>query len=150
MKYRDLLGVSIKDDILLDLFETYDVEVIYRYDRNHEDLEDEYIAEIPEMGLEFIFDSDKCLQTLFMKCVDHNGYNPFENEDPRHAPFKSNIEAIDWAKERSIDFIHQDAKTDVLLGEIPEWIKFTYQAYFVHYQFRDNVVDMVTISSDHA
>jgi len=150
MKYHELLGVSIKDDILLDLFETYDVEVIYRYDRNNGNLEDQYIAEISDMGLEFVFDLDQRLKTLFMKCVDHSGFNPFENEDPRHVPFRSNIEAIEWAKERSIDFIHQDAKTDDLLGEIPEWIKFNYQTYFVHYQFRDSVVDMVTISSGHA
>jgi hypothetical protein len=42
---------------------------VFRYDRNHEGMDDEYIAEVSEMGLEFIFDSSQRLTTLFMKNV---------------------------------------------------------------------------------
>jgi len=51
MKYLDLLGIQLKDNFLNDLFETYEVEVIYEYDRTHENLPDEYRAEIPDLGL---------------------------------------------------------------------------------------------------
>jgi hypothetical protein len=36
MKYIDTIGILLKSDFLIDLFETYDVDVIYSYDRTHE------------------------------------------------------------------------------------------------------------------
>src|SRR5690554_4009377 len=99
MGYIDLLGISLKSDFLLDLFETYDVDVRYRYDRNHEGMDDEFIAQIPEMGLEFLFDSTQRLTTLFMRNIDHSGFDPFDGPDPRSVPFKTGAGAVQWAKE---------------------------------------------------
>ena len=145
MEYIDLLGSHLKNDFLLDIFETYDVEVLYRYDRNHEGMDDEYVAEIPDMGLEFLFDSAQCVKALFMKSVVHSGYNPFQGSDPRSAPFKTGIEAMEWAAERSIDAEHQESMTDEILGEIHEWVKLRYEMYSIHYQFHDGAVNMVTL-----
>lgn len=84
------------------MFETYEVDVLYRYDRTHENMDDKYVAEIPEMGLEFLFDSSQHLSTIFMKKVDHNGFKPFDGHDPRSVPFQTGIEAIEWAKETKL------------------------------------------------
>ena len=148
MNYINILGESLKSEFLNDLFETYDVIVEYSYDRTYENMEDEYRAEIPEMGLEFIFDASQSLSTLFMKKVEHSGFNPFEGDDPRNVKFKTGNDAMNYAKEESIDAIHQEAKTDSVFGEIPEWVKFNFGNYSIHYQFNDGGVSMVTLQLD--
>ena len=150
MKYIDILGEHLKDEFLIDLFETYDVEVIYSYDRSYENLEDEYHAAIPEMGLEFIFDASQELKTFFMKEVEHSGFNPFEGDDPRNVTFNSGSEAMKYAKEKSIDAVHQEAKDDSFFGEIPEWVKYNFKSYSIHYQFDDDGVNMVTLQLENS
>ncbi len=150
MEYLDLIGTPLKNDTLLDLFETYDVEVIYRYDRTHENMDDEYVAEIPEMGLEFLFDSSQRLATIFMKKVEHNGFNPFDGHDPRSVPFKTGIEAMEWAREKSIDANHQESQKDDIFGEIPEWVKLNFETFYIHYEFLDGSVSMVTLQGKNA
>ncbi len=59
MRYTEIIGEHLKSDFLCDLFETYDVEVIYEYDRTHENIEDEYHAEMEELGLEFLFNKER-------------------------------------------------------------------------------------------
>lgn len=67
MRYIDVIGKSLKSDFMMDLFETYDVDVIYVYDRTHEGMDDEYNASVPKLGLEFRFDQEQNVATLFMK-----------------------------------------------------------------------------------
>lgn len=145
MKFTEILGSSLKSDFLIELFQTYDVEVVYRYDRNHEGIDDEYVALIPEMGLEFLFDSSQRVTTLFMKKTDHNGYNPFDGPDPRSLGFQSGTEAMAWAKENSIDAIHQESSSDPVFGTIPEWVRFNFGTFYEHYQFNGGELEMVTL-----
>jgi len=148
MDYSELLGTPLKGEVLVDLFETYDVNVIYSYDRIHENTEDSYIAEIIEMGLEFHFNSDQELKVLFMKPVDHSGFNPFTGKDPRLVNFESGLDAMEFARVNSIDAIHNQASSDEIFGDIPEWVKYSFDEYFVHYQFCDGKVDLVTLHKD--
>ena len=67
MKYLGLRGLPLKNDVLCDLFETYDVQVVYECDRTHKDLPDEYRAEISDLGLRFAFDERQVFNTLFMQ-----------------------------------------------------------------------------------
>ncbi|EDM25262.1 hypothetical protein LNTAR_24823 [Lentisphaera araneosa HTCC2155] len=145
MKYTDIIGTNLKSDFLVDLFETYDVEVIYMYDRNHEDMEDEYRCSIEEMGLEFIFDNNQNLKTLFLNIVNHSGYNPFEGEDPRNSNFTSINEVIEYAKNNSLKYKFREAGTEFIFGKIPEWAKVFYGNYSVHYKFENKTLFGVTI-----
>ena len=145
MNYIDIIGKPLKCDFLNDLFETYDVDVIYVYDRTNESIEDQYRVEIPQMGLEFLFDSSQRLKALFMEQVTHNGFNPFEGVDPRHVGFSSGAEALKYATEIGIEAVHQEQKNHSLYGEIPEYVKFDYGAYYIHYQFKGDKVNKVTL-----
>lgn len=150
MKYIDTLGQSLKSDFLNDLFETYEVTVSYEYDRSNENMEDQYHAEIPEMGLQFLFDATQKLICIFMKPVNHSGYNPFDGEDPREAPFNTGNNAVAFAKEHNIPVAHQAAKEDAVFGSIPEWAKFNFGNYSIHYQFNSDGVEMVTLQVNNA
>ena len=150
MKYIDTLGQSLKSDFLNDLFETYNVTVSYEYDRCNENMEDQFYAEIPEMGLEFLFDAMQKLTCIFMKPVKHSGYNPFDGEEPRETSFNTANNAIAYAKEHNIPVEHQAAKDDELFGYIPEWTKFNFGNYSVHYQFNSRGVEMITLQATNA
>ena len=142
----EILGSSLKSEFLIDLFETYDVEVIYIYDRLYEGMDDEYSAEIPEMGLEFLFDSNQRLKTIFMSNVVHTGFNPFGGVDPRKTQFKTGDEAMVWARKNSVPAQHSELQTHPIFGEIPEWVKFQYGTHTKHYQFSGGSIDKVTLS----
>ena len=150
MKYIEILEQHLKCDFLVDLFETYDVEVIYDYDRTYEGIEDEYRASIPDMGLEFIFDQNQKLKTLFMDSVEHKGYNPFEGEDPRNSPLDTAQKAIQFAKENSIILEHREKQESELFGHIPEWVKLTYKNYSVHYSYTKNGLKKAILQSTKA
>jgi len=145
MKYCQVLGIQIKDEFLLDLFETYDVEVLYIYDRTYEGLDDQYFAKIPAMGLEFVFDSNQKLETIFMKYVIHNGFNPFSGKDPRDVSFLSVSEALVQTDEQAIGVTHQTATSHDIFGEAPAWVKFEFESYYLHYQFKNDGVELVTL-----
>lgn len=113
-------------------------------------VDDEYVAMIPEMGLEFLFDSSQRVRALFMRETDHSGYNPFDGPDPRSVQFQSASEAIVWANERGIDAVYQESSTHPILGKIPEWVKFKFETFYAHYQFTSGGVEMVTLSLNNA
>lgn len=147
MTHIDLLRTDLKCDILNDLFETYDVDIVYRYDRTCENLPDEYSAGIPELGLEFIFDSQQKLCTLFMKNVTSDGFNPFEQDEVGLPTFSSKTEAVSYASTNAIQISQGSAE---FLGKIRDWIRFEYTNHSVHYEFIDSRLSMTTIQAVHA
>lgn len=110
MNYIEIINIKLKDDFLLDLFETFDVDVNYCYDRTHEGMDDEYRCSIPDLGLEFLFDSSQRLITLFMRTVNHDGFNPFTGKDPRDTPFQTGKQAVTFAQNNSIKYKYQEFK----------------------------------------
>ena len=143
MKHIDLLGEKLKCEFLCDLFETFEVQVEYFYDRTHEGLADEYRAEIPELGLEFLFNEKQELQTLFMKPVEPSDFNPFE-EDDRLIWFQTVEEAVEYAKEHDIQYRTGQAE---FMGEEKEWVRFEHEGYSIHYEYAGTELRMVTLQS---
>lgn len=143
MTHIELMGIELKSEVLNDLFETYDVDVVYRYDRTYENLPDEYLADIPELGLEFIFDSERKLRTLFMN-VESDGFNPLEEDQASLPKFSSKAEAVRYTSTNAIQFSQGSAD---FLGEVRDWVRFVYAKHSVHYEFVDSKLSMTTIQS---
>lgn len=141
MKYLDLLDVHLKDDILCDLFETYDVDVVYEYDRMHENLPDEYRAEISDLGLEFVFDEKQMLNTLFMEQKEIETFNPFE-DDENLKRFESKASAIKYATENEIEITEGISN---FMGEEKDWIRFDFPKHMIHYEFVFRKLKKITI-----
>jgi len=144
MKYLDLIGIDLKNDVLCDLFETYDVQVIYEYDRTHEGLPDEYRAEIPDLGLQFVFDEKQKFTTLFMQQIDAKTFNPFDGDDERLKKFKSMADAYQHAKDKNIRITEGKAN---FMGEEKDWIRFEYGSYSIHYEYVQSKLRMITIQT---
>jgi hypothetical protein len=66
MNYLSLLGSHLKSDNMLDFLEPYDIEVIYDFDRFHENTSDQYWVTIEELGLRLKFDENQILTDVFV------------------------------------------------------------------------------------
>ena len=142
MTYIDLLGMPLKSDFLCDLFETYDVQVVYEYDRTHENLADEYRAEIPDLGLQFVFDESQTFKTLFKEQVEINTFNPFDGEGEEFKLFESKGDAKLFAVENGIQISEGSAE---LFGEERDWVRFEYSSYTIHYEYVGSKLRMITL-----
>lgn len=142
MKYFDLLKTELKSDVLCDLFQAYDVQVIYEYDRSGENLPDEYHAEIPELGLQFVFDYKQVLRTLFLIMTDVSVQNPLDGEDERIRKFTSKSEALSYAVANDI---RSSEGTAEFMGEQKEWVRFASDTYSIHYEYVDSELRMITL-----
>jgi len=150
MNYTDIIDIELKSEFINDLFETYDVDVTYVYDRTYENIEDEYRAEIFDLGLEFVFNKYQKLTVLFLNQTEHTGHNPFEGEDPRCSPLNTASKAIKYAQDYSIEYEHRAVQENSMLGHKTEWVKLFYENYFIHYSFVESGLEKVTIQSRQA
>jgi len=133
MDIINLLGRKLKSGPINDLFEMYRVDVIYQYDRLDENEADHYSAAIEELGLEFSFDTSQVLQTIFITSEhSFSGIQRF-----------GSIKAVEkYCLEHSLSF---EKGTSKFLGIFREWIKVSYSNHYLHYEFQDSVLDMVTL-----
>ena len=144
MEFHDLLGMSLKHALFNELFEAHDVDVIYRYDRKNENQQDEYRAEVADLGLYFVFNEEQNLKALFLSRVAQSGFNPFTGKDPREDAFENGTQAAEYAASEQLEFIHGPAKGDDLFGPLPEWLRIIYEDYTLQYQFDKSGIELVT------
>ena len=144
MKYLDLLGIDLKNKLLCDLFETHDVQVVYEYDRIQEGAPDRYHAEIPDLGVQFVFDEKQVLKTLFIQPMEVNCFNPFDEGDGGLKRFQSKVEARQYGRDNGIRTT--EGKAD-FMGEERDWIRFEYGNYSVHYEYVRSTLRMITIQA---
>lgn len=144
MKYIPLLNKRLKSDEILDLLETYDMEVIYEIDRTHENIPDEYWTKNLELGLQLKFDEDQRLKIIFINLTDTNGFTPanIENSDILHFDSKKN--AVNYALDKGISTTEGQAE---FYGEERDWIRFEYEGYSIHYEYRLNALALITLST---
>lgn len=146
MTLLELLGSNLKSDFLNDLFETYDVQVVYEYDRTHEGIADGYQAEIQDLGLQFVFDERQMLTTLFMTPVEVTTFNPFE-VDPSMHKFPTKAEAVRYARDNGLKTAEGTAE---FMGEQKDWIRFEGATHSIHYEYVDAELRLITLQTTNA
>lgn len=133
MDIISLLGKKLKSEPISALFEMYDVEVSYQYDRLEENTSDNYSASIDELGLEFSFNSEQTLSAVFITNeIDISGGIRFSSVE----------EAENYCHDNALNF---DKGSSKFLGTMREWIKLFYSNYSIHYEFQDSNLSMVTL-----
>ena len=85
MNFLPLLRKPLKSDEIIKILEHWDVDVIYSFDRDHENLPDEYSAAVPQEGFELVFDDEQSLKTAFVYVIATDGFEPADlsNSDPK-------------------------------------------------------------------
>jgi hypothetical protein len=146
MEILPLLRKRLKDDGIVERLDDWDVEVIYDFDRTHENIEDVYWAQAKDLGITMRFDQTQTLNTVFIYLKPIDGHTPFSpsNLEDVHA-FNTVSEVEQHAVERGIAF-RKSFRPDGL-PPAGEWIRLEYPQHRVHYDFREGDLHILTISS---
>ena len=147
MKIVEFLDKSIKSEALVKLFEDYNVSVIYYYDRLHEGVSDRYCGSIFENGLEFLFDENKLLKTIFIYTQRTERYAPANLEELNLQSFNTKASAIDFAERNNINYKEGGAS---FLGRELDWVKLTFGQHSIHYQYSSGILNQVTLQVENA
>lgn len=142
MNFETLLGRHMKDDVVVEVLEVHDMQVVYDFDRTHENLEDVYWAAAPSRGFQFRFDQDQKLDVVFIYIMSSEGFAPIARDDVEVPVFQT----FDHAKEEFV-------RTGTPFSESPGekwWVKGDFGAHTRHYQFRDGALFRLTLSTKRA
>lgn len=147
MQLVELLNKHLKSDELTELFQDYDVDVTYHYDRLHENGGDSYRAQIDALGLEFLFNAKQMLVAIFIG--EGREAKSILNNAPKYGiqVFLSKAEAIEFALNSGI--VIQEGYTNILSWDL-DWVKFMLGDYFIHYEYSKNTLNKVTLQVESA
>lgn len=145
MKLTEYLGLHLKDDSVLELLEQHDMEVIYRFDRLHENSPDEYTAAARDAGFELCFDERQILKTIFCYVQDRDAFSAVDQSIVGATIFESLAEAKAAAAKDGVSYEHNDGME--FLGRKLCWIKFERGDRAVHYEYSPSTLSLITLSS---
>lgn len=147
MNLQKLLNCSLKSDDLIELFEHYEVDVVYSYDRLQEGMEDKYYGSINELGLQFSFDGHQVLKTIFIYTNGNEEFKKANLSEFKIATYDDKVSIIKYAKESGIEYTDGEAS---FLGESRAWVKLALSNYSIHYEFKEGVLGLITMQAKNA
>ena len=127
----------------MDLLETHDVDVVYDFDRTHENMPDKYWATFHALGILLSFDENQILKTIFIFQTPEDDFTPADLSDSDILVFDSKNSVRTHALANTIDIT--EGYTTVL-GPESDWIRFNFPEYQIHYEFSEGVLKKVTIT----
>jgi|GEM_PF-1021306 hypothetical protein len=134
MKYIDLLGKHLKSDDVIDVLEYDDLDVIYAFDRLHENQPDVYWVASKAEGVQMRFNEDQVLDTLFFYIQPDEGFSPCDPDSLGVPVFDSRDGARIYAAQSGLPVI--EGETD-FLGVYRKWIKIDFGSHLHHSEFRE-------------
>jgi hypothetical protein len=147
MNLSKLLNCHLKSDELIVLFEHYDVDVIYSYDRLHEGTEDSYYGSINELGLQFSFNEHQVLKTIFIYVSGNEEFEKANLSEFEISAHDDKLSVIKYGKENGIEYTEGEVS---FLGENRSWAKLALSDYSIHYEFTDGVLGLITLQAENA
>ena len=147
MNLSKLLNCHLKSDELIELFEHYDVDVIYSYDRLQEGTEDSYYGSINELGLQFSFNEHQVLKTIFSYVGGNEEFEKANLSEFEISAHHDKLSVIKYGKENGIEYAEGEAS---FLGENRSWAKLELSNYSIHYEFTDGVLGLITLQAENA
>lgn len=143
MDFLPLLKLHLKSDVMRDLLEAWDAQVVYEYDRTHENIPDEYWASIHSEGVCFKFNEHQLLNCIFLYPTETEGFTPIDLS-LTDIPHISSLDAA--ASYTDKNTLGVSSGQSELFGQLRDWIRLEYEHHWIHYEFRDNVLGLVTLT----
>jgi hypothetical protein len=143
MKFLPLLGKRLKDDEVMDILETYDIEVIYDFDRLHENMPDAYWAHFKEQGFLLNFNADQELSTVFLYLENLEGFTPIEIDQLEDIQVFRDVEEVRSHAAVHGFVLHEGGQRE---GESAKsWARFDSSTTAIHYEFAGRKLTRITI-----
>jgi len=136
----DLFDLNMKSDEIMDLLEHFDMEVVYEFDRLGEGTPDSYSTSSHEEGFEFRFDEHQVLETIWCHIRERDEFSPIE------------VSCIGVYLPASMSEArnHANSTGERITESEPDegsssWIRVERAQLWVHYQFDDGKLSLVTL-----
>jgi hypothetical protein len=143
VKLIDLLGRHLKDDDVIRLLEGGDMQVVYQFDRLHENSPDYYDSEDFSRGFALRFNEDQILHTVFCYAIRTDPFEPIE-PDIVGVPFYESIAAAETAARGfGAKFVRKDGVQG--LGRVVSWLRLERDDRLWHFQYSNNELTLVTL-----
>jgi hypothetical protein len=147
MNLLSLIGRPLKDDDVVDILESMEMQVIYDFDRLHEGQPDRYWAAAKKAGIQLRFDAAQTLDTIFLYILPNDDFAAFENKNCDVPIFETAAEVQAFSEAQRLHVLK--GKAD-FLGTNRDWLRLEFGTYSVHYEFRKSNLALVTVSrSEH-
>lgn len=130
-----LLGKQLKDDGIAELLEAHDVDVVYDFDRLHENIPDTYWASIYDAGIQLRFNEHQTLSTLFCYIIPHYGFDTVAIET-LGVPACNSFQIAEQAC--------QVSKLPYVASPTKLWLKVIGDSHHTHYEFKEGALSMIT------
>ena len=142
MNLVPLIGLGLKDPQIIEILESYEVDVVYDFDRLFENQPDLYWAHFYSEGLLFRFDARQHLDTIFIYLQPTDEFAAHSREELDIQLFASLEETRKFAESKGFEHTSSSGKEG-----IPEWVRVSHPTCYVHYQFGPEGLSLVTIMS---
>lgn len=143
MNFLSLLRKTLKDDEVIGVLESLEMEVIYDFDRLHEGRPDKYWAAAPTAGIQLQFDEAQTLDTIFFYIMPDDGFAACMQEDSDVPFFTTAAEVQAFGETQRLQISRGRAD---FLGVIRDWIRLGCETHSVHYEFHADALARVTVS----
>ena len=138
MKLVGYLERKLKDDAVIELLEHYDMEVIYQFDRLHENTADAYSSAAKSAGFELRFNEHQILETIWCYVKARDGFTPVDTSILGVPYYNSFKEASKAAEVSGVRVSRPPAGSEA-------WIRLDEDCIWLHYEFVDGALSLVTL-----
>ena len=140
MNLIPLLGRNLKNPEIIEILSHFDIRVEYNFDRHFENEPDSYWAESVEHGFALRFDENQRLVTVFVYLQPSTGIS------------RCTLGPFDFDTFDCFDDVREHVERSGLphsmnAGKpgIPQWLRIEHETHFVHYEFNDEGLRLVTL-----
>lgn len=144
MNFVSLLGSQLKSDSIIELLDIWECDVVYDFDRLHENMPDKYWVTAESEGAQFCFNEDQILVCIFLYVVAVDGFSPVGLGATDVPVLESPDDVSAFAKKQGINM---SAGEGELFGQTREWGRLEWGNRSIHYEFREGVLSLVTLTS---
>jgi hypothetical protein len=143
MHFVPHLRRSLKSDEIVELLELWDADVIYKFDRTHENMPDEYWAGLYTRGVNLLFDENQILKCIFLYILEAEGFSPVDLSDSDIQVFGSPEEVAAYAAGRGLPTSVGRAGFQ---GVMRDWIRVEWSTHSIHYEFRNGALGLIAVT----
>ena len=130
---------------MLEILEDHDIEVVYDFDRLHENIADKYWASATKAGFQLSFDAEQVADAIFLYLAPLEGFDPVDCSDLDVPLFASVSDVEAHCVIKGLRFATGQVRPGMLLAE-RDWVRIDSDRSSIHYDFRKGVLSVVTIS----
>ena len=142
MELVGYLGRHLKDDAVIELLEAHDLDVVYHFDRLHENTADFYRVSAKSVGFALRFNGQQLLDTVWCYILGRDGFAPVDTTLIGVPCHMSCFDAKNVAN-TSGETISEPPAGSPMEGK---WILLKGANHWAHYEFNDRRLALVTLT----